>query len=152
MQQEERVYASGGRERTSCKRFRLWGYIMEQPICAFARMGCMGPGSDLLSRDRLSDYHRRANVSLPGSGWDRVGPLGCDHQVSVCCLGAVPRGAACGSPWAPDEAWTACLGVRGQTDIHERWIGVRGSLGSFKDGLCVWRLSVLQSLKHRAAL
>ena len=58
--------------------------------------GCVGPGSDLLSRDLSSDYHRRANVSLPGSGWDRVGPLGCDHQaaagysrlrLSAVCLG-----------------------------------------------------------------
>ena len=50
------------------------------------RMGCVNPGSYLLSRDLLSDYHRRANVSLPGSGWDRVGPLGCDHQASACCF------------------------------------------------------------------
>ena len=63
----------------------------------------VGPGSYLLSRSLLPDYHRRANVSLPGSGWDRVGPLGCDHQASTgfslccrlpargCCLG----GAVC---------------------------------------------------------
>lgn len=44
----------------------------------------MDPGGDLLSRDLSSDYHRRTNVSLPGSGWDRVGPLGCDYQVAVC--------------------------------------------------------------------
>ena len=42
----------------------------------------MDPGSYLLSRDLLSDYHRRADVSLPGSEWDRVGPSGYDHQVS----------------------------------------------------------------------
>ena len=58
----------------------------EQPICVLTRMGCVDPGSYLLSRDLLSDYHRRANVSLPGSGWDRVGPLGCDHQASACCF------------------------------------------------------------------
>ena len=42
----------------------------------------INPGGDLLSRDLSSDYHRRSNVSLPGSEWDRVGPLGYDHQVS----------------------------------------------------------------------
>ena len=55
----------------------------EQPTSG-KLMGCVGPGSYLLSRDLSSDYHRRANVSLPGSGWDRVGPLGCDHQASAC--------------------------------------------------------------------
>ena len=58
----------------------------------------MDPGSYLLSRDLSSDYHRRADVSLPGSEWDRVGPSGYDHQASgsfslaaclvvICCLG-----------------------------------------------------------------
>ena len=42
----------------------------------------MGPGSYLLSRDLSSDYHRRADVSLPGSEWIRVGPSGYDHQAS----------------------------------------------------------------------
>ena len=42
----------------------------------------MSPGGYLLSRDLSSDYHRRANVSLPGSEWDRVGPSGYDHQGS----------------------------------------------------------------------
>ena len=42
----------------------------------------MSPGGYLLSRDLSSDYHRRADVSLPGSEWDRVGPSGYDHQVS----------------------------------------------------------------------
>lgn len=42
----------------------------------------INPGSYLLSRDLSSDYHRRADVSLPGSEWVRVGPSGCDHQVS----------------------------------------------------------------------
>ena len=49
-----------------------------QSIC-FA--GLINPGSYLLSRDLSSDYHRRADVSLPGSEWDRVGPSGYDHQV-----------------------------------------------------------------------
>ena len=44
--------------------------------------GLVDPGSYLLSRDLSSDYHRRADVSLPGSEWDRVGPSGYDHQVS----------------------------------------------------------------------
>ena len=42
----------------------------------------MSTGSYLLSRDLSSDYHRRADVSLPGSEWDRVGPSGYDHQVA----------------------------------------------------------------------
>ena len=42
--------------------------------------GFIYPGSYLLSRDLSSDYHRRADVSLPGSEWDRVGPSGYDHQ------------------------------------------------------------------------
>ena len=46
----------------------------------------LSPGSYLLSRDLSSDYHRRADVSLPGSEWDRVGPSGYDHQASVCCV------------------------------------------------------------------
>ena len=58
----------------------------------------INPGGDLLSRDLSSDYHRRSNVSLPGSEWDRVGPLGYDHQVSdafdLCfCL------SGCHLPW-----------------------------------------------------
>ena len=43
----------------------------------------MSPGGYLLSRDLSSDYHRRADVSLPGSEWDRVGPSGYDHQASA---------------------------------------------------------------------
>ena len=59
-------------------------------------MGCVDPGSYLLSRDLSSDYHRRTNVSLPGSGWDRVGPLGCDHQASLCGKqGACPMVKGC---------------------------------------------------------
>ena len=45
-------------------------------------------GSDLLSRDLTSHYHRRACVSLPGSGLDRVGPQGCDHRTSERARGA----------------------------------------------------------------
>ena len=51
-----------------------------QSVC-FA--GLINPGSYLLSRDLSSDYHRRADVSLPGSEWVRVGPSGYDHQASV---------------------------------------------------------------------
>ena len=46
----------------------------------FRFRGFIYPGSYLLSRDLSSDYHRRADVSLPGSEWDRVGPSGYDHQ------------------------------------------------------------------------
>ena len=60
--------------------------------------GFVIPGGYLISRDLSSDYHRRADVSLPGSEWDRVGPSGYDHQASgsfllaarlvvICCLG-----------------------------------------------------------------
>ena len=48
----------------------------------FRFRGFIYPGSYLLSRDLSSDYHRRADVSLPGSEWDRVGPSGYDHQAS----------------------------------------------------------------------
>ena len=51
-----------------------------QSVC-FA--GLINPGSYLLSRDLSSDYHRHADVSLPGSDWDRVGPSGYDHQASA---------------------------------------------------------------------
>ena len=49
----------------------------------FRIAGFINPGSYLLSRDLSSDYHRRADVSLPGSEWDRVGPSGYDHQASA---------------------------------------------------------------------
>ena len=48
--------------------------------------GFVIPGGYLLSRDLSSDYHRRADVSLPGSEWDRVGPSGYDHQVAGKCF------------------------------------------------------------------
>ena len=54
----------------------------------FRFRGFIYPGSYLLSRDLSSDYHRRADVSLPGSEWDRVGPSGYDHQVSGSCASA----------------------------------------------------------------
>ena len=67
-----------------------------RPVCLKRRApqsvssaGLVDPGSYLLSRDLSSDYHRRADVSLPGSEWDRVGPSGYDHQASgsfACCL------------------------------------------------------------------
>ena len=54
----------------------------KKPRNLFRFRGFIYPGSYLLSRDQSSDYHRRADVSLPGSEWDRVGPSGYDHQVS----------------------------------------------------------------------
>ena len=64
----------------------------------------MSPGGYLLSRDLSSDYHRRADVSLPGSEWDRVGPSGYDHQVSgssslLCSLLTSVIICACGFLW-----------------------------------------------------
>ena len=69
------------------------GYKARERRKAFGFAALVDPGSYLLSRDLSSDYHRRTNVSLPGSGWDRVGPLGCDHQASTGGFGVVP--AAC---------------------------------------------------------
>ena len=37
-------------------------------------------GNDLLSRKLDKHYHRRYGVSLPCSGWERVGPPRKDHQ------------------------------------------------------------------------
>ena len=70
----------------------------------FRFRGFIYPGSYLLSRDLSSDYHRRADVSLPGSEWDRVGPSGYDHQVSgsssLCCsLLTLVIICACGLLW-----------------------------------------------------
>ena len=53
--------------------------------------GFVSPGGYLLSRDLSSDYHRRADVSLPGSEWDRVGPSGYDHQAASYLLYVVLR-------------------------------------------------------------
>ena len=55
--------------------------IFPCPKCSEARAplrnaGFVIPGSYLLLRGLAPDYHRRADVSLPGSGWDRVGPSG----------------------------------------------------------------------------
>ena len=70
----------------------------------FRSAGFVYPGSYLLSRDLSSDYHRRADVSLPGSEWDRVGPSGYDHQVSgsfslLCSLLTSVIICACGFLW-----------------------------------------------------
>ena len=70
----------------------------------FRFRGFIYPGSYLLSRDLSSDYHRRADVSLPGSEWDRVGPSGYDHQVSgsfslLCSLLTSVIICACGLLW-----------------------------------------------------
>ena len=79
-----------------------------QSVC-FA--GLINPGSYLLSRDLSSDYHRRADVSLPGSEWDRVGPSGYDHQVSgsfslLCSLLTSVIICACGFLWC--FCWLPC--------------------------------------------
>jgi hypothetical protein len=37
-------------------------------------------GNDLLSRKLDKHYHRSYGVSLPCSGWERVGPPRKDHQ------------------------------------------------------------------------
>ena len=58
----------------------------KRPQGSFSLRPLLSPGGYLLSRDLSSDYHRRADVSLPGSEWDRVGPSGYDHQASVCAL------------------------------------------------------------------
>ena len=40
----------------------------------------MNSGNDLLSRKLDKHYHRRCGVSLPCSGWERVGPPRKNHQ------------------------------------------------------------------------
>ena len=57
-------------------------YLKRRSPPSVSLAGFVDPGSYLLSRDLSSDYHRRADVSLPGSEWDRVGPSGYDHQAS----------------------------------------------------------------------
>ena len=89
--------AGGARRRKSPQNFRSAGFIY--------------PGSYLLSRDLSSDYHRRADVSLPGSEWDRVGPSGYDHQVSgsfslLCSLLTSVIICACGLLWC--FCWLPC--------------------------------------------
>ena len=56
--------------------------IPEKAARFFSLRPLLSPGGYLLSRDLSSDYHRRADVSRPGSEWVRVGPSGYDHQVS----------------------------------------------------------------------
>ena len=83
---------AGGRRRVNHRDgSRTLGPPQKQstPV-GFHQQGLLNPGSDLLSRDLSSDYHRRADVSLPGSEWDRVGPSGYDHQASVSLLTACP--------------------------------------------------------------
>jgi hypothetical protein len=43
------------------------------------RLG-INSGNDLLSRKLDKHYHRRYGVSLPCSGWERVGPPRKNHQ------------------------------------------------------------------------
>ena len=76
----------------------------------FRSAGLINPGSYLLSRDLSSDYHRRADVSLPGSEWVRVGPSGYDHQVS-------------GSGAASLLIWQSFL--RGDFYFFQRQTGIR---------------------------
>ena len=91
--------------------------INEEPVQGYLN-GLVDPGSYLLSRDLSSDYHRRADVSLPGSEWDRVGPSGYDHQVAIAGVvrGRVPVGLCC--------AFTFCLLLcGGQADIRVAVVG-----------------------------
>ena len=48
-----------------------------------SKCGVIYSGDDLLSQDLSSNYHRRNNVSLPCSGWERVVPPCHDHQMGV---------------------------------------------------------------------
>ena len=66
-----------------CERVNFFSSGKEISPGFFRIRGFIYPGSYLLSRDLSSDYHRRADVSLPGSEWDRVGPSGYDHQASA---------------------------------------------------------------------
>ena len=70
----------------------------------------MSPGGYLLSRDLSTDYQRRADVSLPGSEWDRVGPSGYDHQASNYFFLFVLR--------LPVNHVCRCAVVEAQTDIR----------------------------------
>ncbi len=79
----------------------------------------MSPGSYLLSRDLSSDYHRRADVSLPGSEWGRVGPSGCDHQAA--------KGMGGGGGWVPLVSLFRLSGVRAA-------VLCGGGLGAFWGG------------------
>ena len=75
---------AGQREFRSCAaREFLFAAQKQLSPQSFRIAGFIYPGSYLLSRDLSSDYHRRADVSLPGSEWDRVGPSGYDHQASA---------------------------------------------------------------------
>ena len=67
----------------------------KKPAIPFRGMAGISPGDDLLSRDLSSHYHWRGSVSLPGSEWDRVGPLRCGHQ-EAGTWGGLPLGLACG--------------------------------------------------------
>ena len=90
--------AGAARRRKSPQNFRSAGFVY--------------PGSYLLSRDLSSDYHRRADVSLPGSEWDRVGPSGYDHQ-ALALLSYLPGYHFCGGflsfSGRLTSAWLACL-------------------------------------------
>ena len=53
--------------------------VKKRPAPSFEEAGQI-TGNDLLSQGLSPNYHRRSNVSLPGSEWDRVVPLRCGHQ------------------------------------------------------------------------
>jgi hypothetical protein len=60
----------------------------------------MGLGDSLLSHGKLPHYHRRQAVSLPGSGWVRVGHARYGHQANGCS-GGVPHCHVAGGRRAP---------------------------------------------------
>ena len=93
----------------------------------FRFAGFVYPGSYLLSRDLSSDYHRRADVSLPGSEWDRVGPSGYDHQASGCVAWLAP-------------AYLVIICACGLLFIYQRQAGIRVA--------CFVRFSVVHSLRY----
>ena len=64
----------------------------KRPAPSFEEAGQI-PGNDLLSRGLSPNYHRRGNVSLPGSEWDRVVPLRSGHQ-RPCLAQASAQGTA----------------------------------------------------------
>ena len=86
--------------------------VNEEARNPFRIAGFIYPGSYLLSRDLSSDYHRRADVSLPGSEWDRVGPSGYDHQ-ALARSSYLPGYHFCGGfsifSGRLTSAWLACF-------------------------------------------
>jgi hypothetical protein len=54
----------------------------KDPVTLFSQCDGVNSGNDLLSRKLYKHYHRSYDVSLPCSGWERVGPSCKDHQTS----------------------------------------------------------------------